>query len=405
MRHLLKVTRTISCFVLLFCALAICGGNRVCDAADNTSQNIALQTFEPNPLESIYEPAWKDESGFKVSGGYTYRVVNETQKEIEIRKIDTTEAVLTIPEEIDGYRVVCLGYYGNVGDQFDREGQLKIRGSAVDYVKELIIPESVLMIGANSFGWFDKLEKITFPERPLRVDNSAFCGCDSLNNLVLMPNMTVFENAFASCKSLKKVTIKGARILDEALDSDIEEVYVKPGNDNNVSIQFVFGISDIKNVIVSPKVEELYISGFDRVDNLIIDGSHTKVKVLGDYAKGSGMKVKQLITVPNAKCLKWAKENKVNHVEIPNQCKVKAKKSKAGKKYVYSWDKKKLVRTKTTYGDNGKASVKKSNLKVRYAIYEKGKNGKYKKVKVTNKNKWTTSSQGNVRIFAVHINI
>ena len=64
MRHLLQVTRTISCFVLLFCALAICGGNRVCDAADNTSQNIALQTFEPNPFESIYEPAWKDESGF-----------------------------------------------------------------------------------------------------------------------------------------------------------------------------------------------------------------------------------------------------------------------------------------------------------------------------------------------------
>ena len=49
--------------------------------------------------------------------------------------------------------------------------------------------------------------------------------------------------------------------------------------------------------------------------------------------------------------------------------------------------------------------MKKSNLKVRYAIYEKGKNGKYKKVKVTNKNKWTTNSQGNVRIFAVHVNI
>ena len=84
------------------------------------------------------------------------------------------------------------------------------------------------------------------------------------------------------------------------------------------------------------------------------------------------MDCKLITTVPNAKCIKWAKKNKV------------------GKKLVYSWNKTKLVKIKTTFKKNGKAVVKKSKLKTAYAVYVKNKAGKYEKVKTIKKNRWTT---------------
>ena len=176
-------------------------------------------------LNQLYRKEWMDESQYKVSGNYTYRVINEAQKEIEIRKIDTTESVLNIPAEIDGYKVVSLGYSGNV---WSEEGgyYLPIAGTAKDYVTELIVPEGVKTIGNYAFSDYDKMTKFTFPEGVINIRNGAFDGCDLLNDILILPGMVIHQRVFSDCNSLKKVTDRCAVIFEEAFyGNEIEEYF------------------------------------------------------------------------------------------------------------------------------------------------------------------------------------
>lgn len=221
-------------------------------------------------LNQLYRKEWMDESQYKVSGNYTYRVINEAQKEIEIRKIDTTESVLNIPAEIDGYKVVSLGYSGKAWED-DGIQYLLIAETAEKNVTELIIPKGVKTVGNYAFNDYDKLIKVTFPEDVINIREASFAGCASLNDIVVLPGMILHPRAFAGCNSLKIVTDKCAVIFEEAFyGNKIEEYCVEPGNNNEFQIASMFEEATVDKLIVHEDVEVIAVPANAKINNLII---------------------------------------------------------------------------------------------------------------------------------------
>ncbi len=73
-------------------------------------------------------------------------------------------------------------------------------------VKELVIPESVKLIGENAFLNCKELRSITLGGVET-IDSAAFRGCEKLESLTLPDGLfTVGSSAFAGCKSLKTVS-------------------------------------------------------------------------------------------------------------------------------------------------------------------------------------------------------
>lgn len=95
-----------------------------------------------------------------------------------------------------------------------------------------------------------------------------------------------------------------------------------------------------------------------------------------------------LYTVPGAKCIFWAKKEKVSHkIKVVEKVK-RVTGTKKNNSYVYSWDKSKTTEKTYKYKKAKKKwSVTDKNIRTKYNVYGKNKKGsKYKFIAQTSKN-------------------
>ncbi len=103
------------------------------------------------------------------------------------------ENKLTIPASIKGIPVSEIGLYA----MWDNSS-----------LTELVLPDSIEIIGTGAFAECKNLEKVTFGSGLTELGSSAFSGCEKLDGVVLPEKLEMIGGAaFLSCRALSEIVI------------------------------------------------------------------------------------------------------------------------------------------------------------------------------------------------------
>ena len=73
---------------------------------------------------------------------------------------------------------------------------------------KVVIPDGVIVIGANAFRDCDDVTSIVIPEGVVRIEGDAFSNCDALVSVTVPSSVRYIEDgAFASCPGLKAINV------------------------------------------------------------------------------------------------------------------------------------------------------------------------------------------------------
>lgn len=183
-----------------------------------------------------------------------------------ITKWNEDKETLTIPKELDGYKVTAIGKDAckdkkNLRSVVIPEGVVSIEDrafSGCEALKKVTLPESLREIGKSAFSHC-ALEAVSLPDGVESIGESCFCWCRSLSAINFPSSLSVipehsFENcsltevnipstvsgieksAFSMCGKLTKVVLPGTKVEIEGnpfdLCHDLEEIIVPDGHPN-----------------------------------------------------------------------------------------------------------------------------------------------------------------------------
>ena len=121
-----------------------------------------------------------DPSLFEISDDGTI-TIKDYMDYYEGRKEWTIEN-LVIPSKINGIEVK------KIGDNFFKSGAEDVRTMAYS-LKNVVIPDTVVVIGDEAFRQCKGLETITIPKSVKIIEAEAFCGCSNLKNVIYNGSM------------------------------------------------------------------------------------------------------------------------------------------------------------------------------------------------------------------------
>ncbi len=127
-----------------------------------------------------------EESDIPAKSDFEYRILDDGTVEITDYRGSDTE--LSIPSDIDGYKVTKIGDYA----------------FAYCYsLKNVTIPDSVTVIGESAFWGCTSLTDATIPDSVTKIGDYAFEHCYSLTSVTIPDSVTEIGNsAFNGCTSL-----------------------------------------------------------------------------------------------------------------------------------------------------------------------------------------------------------
>lgn len=333
------------------------------------------------------------EWNYHTSGIYTYYVLNEQKKEISICAINSSEKKITIPSELDGYRVCALGYENYAHDNYD--GFHEMGGDIAEYLEELVIPPSVRQVWAFTFSKCKKLSKVSLPEG-ITLGYASFSGCDNWKDIIL-PYNTICENGALPHDHTNTLQISNSIKGEGIFYGVINKMILSVKRDTIFSLAVPWVSVTVKQLISPKDVTKLmfnFSDGESRVEKLYVNGSHTEVEANRSYGYvvQGHVVFGEICTVKNAKAISFAKKNKIKyHVKSTAGMK-KVIRKKKGNTYLHTWNKAKTTILSCRYDKSGK-KWKKSTKEVPtvYEVYgRKGQQGKYQLIGTTKSKKVRT---------------
>ncbi len=106
-----------------------------------------------------------------------------------------------------------------------KNGTVYIANSAFrscNEITEIVIPESVKLIGQYAFSYCEGLQKVVIRNGLTEISTGAFRKCENLETVIIPTSVTtIWDFAFADCKSLTDIKYKGTK---EQWD-EIEKLY------------------------------------------------------------------------------------------------------------------------------------------------------------------------------------
>ena len=294
---------------------------------------------------------WQKTDGLITSGIYTYRITDEAAKEIELRGINSSESNIIIPGEIDGYKVVSIGYAYFIYVPYDSEVDsaceiidenelkpLQVSGCS-ETITQVTIPDGVRTIGAAAFLNFKNLKKVKLSDTVTDIREMAFKGCSALQPMDIPVNASLGDETFFDCSNIHKITLSTSNLsgVFELFDGQkikelhiVKSKYDKIGDSYFEISNYTFG-GGINNVIDKVTVEsgvnaiELNLIG---IKKLIIKGKDTRIKCI-NMGKDN-INQTNVYTIKGAKAVKFARNWKVKYYAYK-----KAKGSKEAVRYTY----------------------------------------------------------------------
>ena len=148
---------------------------------------------------------------------FQYEVIDASAKTARITKVTEPESKVTIPAEVNGYKIIEVGIFQKValrrntvvdetkGHVFDESDRKRI--------VELVLPEAVKKIGNNAFAECKSMSKVIFPKNITDIGSSAFAEDGALTEVKLGAKlMSIGSYAFTRCTQLKKLAIQSSRV-------------------------------------------------------------------------------------------------------------------------------------------------------------------------------------------------
>lgn len=106
-----------------------------------------------------------------------------------------SDSVLTIPNEIEGAKVVAIK-----DEAFRGKSDLR----------KIILPTSITEIGEAAFKNCENLESVNIPVSVKEIKDDTFYGCESLKVVDIPENVeSIGEDAFKKCSSIEELTVHG----------------------------------------------------------------------------------------------------------------------------------------------------------------------------------------------------
>lgn len=385
------------CKISLFIFSAVVAGcinHSKCSAAE-------IMPTKPPYVENYISPQWRKTDKLVTSGIFTYRVIDENLKTIELREINSQDSKIIVPKHIDGYKVVSIGYSGMVGADtiYGAEGiyldedinSLRLKGCDTTLV-EITIPQGVQYIGACAFKDFKLLQNVNINDDIVAIYGKSFEGCSSLSKINIPSNAAIGNDIFRLCESLKNISlscqnIRGTDRLFDGSNLDVIHFTGKTDKEYVLNIDdYRFGVNNhIKKVIIDSEIEKVSLNR--NVTEVIINGKNTKLTTekSSEYINECTIK-----TVKGAKAISFAKRYKINYAvkNVTRIKKVSYNKTKTGR--IFKWNKCKTTLVSKTYSGK-KWYIKEKNIKTRYVLYGKNKKGNsYTYIGTTGKTKYKT---------------
>ena len=211
--------------------------------------NDAFETYQNDAVWSRFKFLQKRYETFEVELDgkmVTFRVLSKEEKTVQIGagegenyRAVSTEATgeLTIPNEVNGYRVVRVGEAAfescsqltaiNLPDEVDSIGGSAFLGCAgltsfsvpqnvktipkmgfayCSYLHQVTLPDGVLVISDDAFNCCNHLQKITFPESLCFIGWCSF-KCTDLRDLYIPKNLFIDADAFFNTPHLATITV------------------------------------------------------------------------------------------------------------------------------------------------------------------------------------------------------
>ena len=190
---------------------------------------------------------------------------------LEIEKYIGTATELTIPSELDEYKVISIG--DSAFYSCDRLTSVTISDSvtSIGYgafmsctsLTSITIPDSVTSIGNCAFYDCDGLTSVTIPDSVTYIGYSAFDCCTNLTNITIPDSVTsIGYGVFMSCTSLTSITIPNSvTIIGEKAFHECTSLTNITIPDSVTSIDYMaFGYYG--NAFYPSKIENFTITGY-----------------------------------------------------------------------------------------------------------------------------------------------
>jgi hypothetical protein len=159
--------------------------------------------------------------------------------------------------------------------------------SGCSSIPRILIPDSVIIIGADSFKGATSLEVVVIGSGVTDIEAGAFSGCESITVLVIPDNVEkIGQGTFENCTSLTDITIgKGVIFVDiTAFEGSINIVTIYTDNYNQ-TIYNAFSYSPNVTFIEIPDVGPVVC--FKQGSKILTDKGY---KLIQDLRKGDLIK-------------------------------------------------------------------------------------------------------------------
>ena len=167
-----------------------------------------------------------------LSDSYEYKINEDGTA--EITKYTGLESELTIPSELDGYKVCKIAE----GTFFHCEN-----------LSSITVPDSVTEIKTGAFGECTNLTDIKLSENLTHIDDGVFHDCINLKSIVLPNSLKLMaKGVFENCTSLEEIKL--------------------PDNLNSIGVWSFKNCSNLKSIVVPDSVTNISNMAFENCTNL-----------------------------------------------------------------------------------------------------------------------------------------
>ena len=205
-----------------------------------------------------------------IIGKFEYRF--EGDNAIVVKNTGSRGRVV-IPDKIDGHRIIAID-----GGAFK---ELK-------EVTEIIVPETVSLIGDLAFANCPKLTYVNIPEDVTYIGKGAFRGCSSLPYVDLPDGITeIKEGTFAGCKNMAEIEIPyGVRSIEKAAFAGCANLrqIVLPENVESIGYEAFANCTFLERIEIPAGVESIGERAFMYCSSL----TDIRISDLNAYYSSSG---------------------------------------------------------------------------------------------------------------------
>ena len=240
----------------------------------------------PETVKVIGSNAFKNCSSLETVSGLVGVTEINSWAFMNCKKLDRFD----IPEScvVDGTAFKgCLKWYDDKGFLIINNKLCHFRGR----VSEVVIPDTVSVIGEGAFEENLMLESVTFPEGLNQICKHAFRGCKNLLQINIPSNLEcIGRDAFAGCENLnmkivlpektktanfEKSGIKEIVFTNQTVN---EEILFTNRTVNELPYSFVRGCKQLERVTVPVTVKYLLdnFTGCTSLKEIIAPGTHLK---------------------------------------------------------------------------------------------------------------------------------